>query len=87
MFRLDPKQAVLDHVARKTAAGPGELGPEAQAIRNARGLARTGQVDKALSLYRELNAREPLTGDLALEYWQLVGRTPGGYDRAIVTRR
>ena len=32
MFRLDPKQAVLDHVARKSAAGPGELGPEAQAI-------------------------------------------------------
>ena len=35
MFRLDPKQAVLDHVARKTAAGPGELGPEAQAIASA----------------------------------------------------
>ena len=32
MFRLDPKQAVLDHVARKTAAGPGELGPEARNI-------------------------------------------------------
>ena len=32
MFRLDPKQAVLDHVARKSAAGPGELGPEARAI-------------------------------------------------------
>ena len=32
MFRLDPKQAVLDHVARKPRRGPGELGPEAQAI-------------------------------------------------------
>ena len=32
MFRLDPKQAVLDHVARNTVTGPGGLGPEAQAI-------------------------------------------------------
>ncbi len=32
MFRLDAKQAVLDHVARKSAGAPGELGPEAQAI-------------------------------------------------------
>ncbi len=32
MFRLDPKQAVLDHVARKSGAAPGELGPEARAI-------------------------------------------------------
>ncbi len=32
MFRLDPKQAVIDHVVRKSAAGPGQLGPEARAI-------------------------------------------------------
>jgi Undecaprenyl-phosphate glucose phosphotransferase len=32
MFRLDPKQAVLEHVARKSASGSGELGPEARAI-------------------------------------------------------
>ncbi len=35
MFRLDPKQAVLDHVARTSANGPGELGPEARAIASA----------------------------------------------------
>ena len=35
MFRLDPKHAVLDHVARTSAAGPGPLGPEAQAIASA----------------------------------------------------
>ncbi|RYE07229.1 MAG: undecaprenyl-phosphate glucose phosphotransferase [Hyphomicrobiales bacterium] len=32
MFRLDPKQAILEHVARKTGAGAVQLGPEAQAI-------------------------------------------------------
>ena len=32
MFRLDPKQAVLEHVARKSAGAPGELGAEARAI-------------------------------------------------------
>jgi Undecaprenyl-phosphate glucose phosphotransferase len=32
MFRLDPTQAVLSHVARKTAAGPTELSPEARQI-------------------------------------------------------
>ena len=34
MFRLDPKQAVLDHVARKSA-GQGELSAEAKAIAQA----------------------------------------------------
>ncbi|HWU99910.1 MAG TPA: undecaprenyl-phosphate glucose phosphotransferase, partial [Devosia sp.] len=32
MFRLDPAQAMLSHVARKSAAGPGELSAEAKAI-------------------------------------------------------
>ena len=32
MFRLDPAQAVLSHVARKAGAGPAELSAEARAI-------------------------------------------------------
>jgi Undecaprenyl-phosphate glucose phosphotransferase len=32
MFRLDPAQAVLHHVARKAGAAPGELGADAKAI-------------------------------------------------------
>ena len=32
MFRIDPAQAVLSHVARKSAAGPGDLTAEARAI-------------------------------------------------------
>ncbi len=32
MFRLDPAQAVLSHVARKAGAGPADLSPEARAI-------------------------------------------------------
>ena len=32
MFRLDPTQAVLSHVARKTASGPTQLSPEAKQI-------------------------------------------------------
>ena len=32
MFRLDPRQAVLDHVARQSGVKSGELGPEARAI-------------------------------------------------------
>ncbi|MEO8758780.1 MAG: undecaprenyl-phosphate glucose phosphotransferase [Devosia sp.] len=32
MFRLDPAQAVLSHVARKSGAAPGELSAEARAI-------------------------------------------------------
>src|ERR1700709_2661372 len=32
MFRLDPAQAVLSHVARKAGAGPAELSAEARAV-------------------------------------------------------
>jgi hypothetical protein len=32
MFRLDPAQAVLSHVARTSGTTPVELSPEAQAI-------------------------------------------------------
>src|SRR4051812_8908180 len=32
MFRLDPAQAVLSHVARKSGGAPGELSAEARAI-------------------------------------------------------
>src|ERR1700750_2881998 len=32
MFRLDPAQAMLSHVARRSAGAPGELTPEAKAI-------------------------------------------------------
>ena len=32
MFRLDPSQAMLSHVARKTAGVVGELSPQAKAI-------------------------------------------------------
>lgn len=51
-------------------------------VQQARTLARSGQAEQAMSSYREaLGDAEP-TGSLALEYYQTLGGTSGGWDTA-----
>lgn len=52
-------------------------------LRQARMLAHAGRPEEALVKLRELYPAGPPTGDLALEYWLLVGDTRNGWERAL----
>ncbi|MGE4330638.1 cellulose synthase subunit BcsC-related outer membrane protein [Diaphorobacter sp.] len=51
-------------------------------VQQARELARAGQADQALSNYQAALGGQPPTGPLALEYYQTLGGTSGGWDDA-----
>ncbi len=51
-------------------------------VQQARSLARSGQADQAMSSYREALGNAEPTGPLALEYYQTLGGTSGGWDTA-----
>lgn len=51
-------------------------------LRHARALARSGRAEEALAVLRLLYPAGPPTGDLALEYWRIVGDTQNGWERA-----
>jgi thioredoxin-like negative regulator of GroEL len=48
----------------------------------ARAAVRAGKVDEAVGLYRHLLEGRSLTGPIALEYYQTLGGTTGGWDEA-----
>ncbi|KRD22100.1 cellulose synthase [Acidovorax sp. Root267] len=57
-------------------------GRSAPQIETARQQARSGQANEALSTYQAALGDRPPTGPLALEYYQTLGATAGGWDEA-----
>lgn len=57
-------------------------GQSAPQIETARQQARSGQANQALSTYQAALGGRPPTGPLALEYYQTLGATAGGWDEA-----
>ncbi|WP_225584891.1 cellulose biosynthesis protein BcsC [Acidovorax sp. ACV01] len=57
-------------------------GRSAPQIETARQQARSGQANQALSTYQAALGDRPPTGPLALEYYQTLGATAGGWDEA-----
>ncbi|AVO49527.1 cellulose synthase [Melaminivora suipulveris] len=51
-------------------------------VQQARNLARSGQAEQAMSSYRQALGEAEPTGPLALEYYQTLGGTSGGWDSA-----
>lgn len=51
-------------------------------LQQARNLARSGQSDQAVSNYQSVLGDKAPTGPLALEYYQTLGGTSGGWDQA-----
>ena len=51
-------------------------------LEQARAAARAGKVDEAVNLYRQLLGARPLTGPIALEYYQTLGGATNGWDEA-----
>ena len=54
----------------------------AKQLDQARAAARAGKIDEAASLYRQLLEGHPLTGSVALEFYQVLGGSPNGWDEA-----
>lgn len=54
----------------------------AKQLDQARAAARAGKVDEAVSLYRQLLEGQPLTGSIALEFYQTLGGSTNGWDEA-----
>lgn len=57
-------------------------GEDKDKLRQARALAKAGKRDAALAALRELYPGGPPTGDLTLEYWNLIGSTSDGWQAA-----
>jgi tetratricopeptide (TPR) repeat protein len=53
-----------------------------QALVQARAAAKAGRADEAVGLYRQLLEGRPMTGPLALEYYQTLGGTSTGWEEA-----
>lgn len=51
-------------------------------LARARSQANSGNAEGAVATYRELFGSEPPTGAVALEFYQTLGGTPGGWDEA-----
>ena len=54
----------------------------AKQLDQARAAARAGKVDEAVGLYRQLLEGQPLTGSIALEFYQTLGGSTNGWDEA-----
>ena len=90
--RKDEAQQTLDRLRRVRPDHPDILRLETlirldeggrDRFRQARMLAHAGRPEEALVKLRELYPAGPPTGDLALEYWLIVGDTKNGWERAL----
>ncbi len=76
--RLAPRHPEIPVLRREI-----ELGTRLGAmLASARKLVHEGHVDDAVARYREIFGAAGPPGDLALEYWETVGGTPGGWAEA-----
>ena len=76
--RAAPNYSAIDDLAQRL----GQPGPHAQAIDNARRLARMGKGASAAQAYRDALGGQPATPELRLEYYQALSATPNGWDEA-----
>ncbi len=58
-------------------------GPDKAQLRQARQMAKNGQVDEALRIFRKIFPSGPPEGSYAVEYWQLMARTARGRGPAL----
>lgn len=70
-----PENAVLDHAIAVGAVSP-------DTINEARRLARAGQYDAAIAVYRRALKNQPPPPDLALEYYETLAGTKTGWEEA-----
>lgn len=70
-----PENAVLDHAIAVGAVSP-------DTINEARRLARAGQYDAAMAIYRRALKNQPPPPDLALEYYETLAGTKTGWEEA-----
>lgn len=91
MGRRDAAQAALDRLRSAKPDHPGVKrletllrleGPDRDKLQAARLLAKAGRTSEALAAWRAILPDGPPSGDLALEYWQLVAATPDGWAAA-----
>lgn len=90
----DDREGAARTLARLQAAAPGHPAvgrvqgllrlatADRLKLRQARSLARSGRAEAALAALRSLYPEGPPSGELALEYWQLVAATPNGWEAA-----
>jgi tetratricopeptide (TPR) repeat protein len=78
LAKAHPGHSGIKRVQEAIAAG--RLDPNL--LSDARRMAQAGQADEAVVRYRRLLAGARPRGDLALEYYQTVGGTRGGWDEA-----
>lgn len=69
-------------VARRIEGQAAERALSPKALEEARGAARSGKGDDAIRTYRQLLGGKTPTGPLALEYYQTLGGTEGGWEEA-----
>lgn len=87
-------EAARGWIARLVAAHPGDpraiqfearsrqSGAQATDLQLARSAARAGRTAEAVQMYRTIFNNRPPPEPLALEFYQLVGASPGGWDEA-----
>ena len=90
--RLDAARAITDELKKQPQANRDAIrrieGATAQKTVNtklldqARAAARAGRADEAVGLYRQLLEGRPMSGPLALEYYQTLGGTTNGWEEA-----
>lgn len=89
--RLEPARAALARLEKVSPGHPDvpvlrrqiELGPRFDAmLAQARKSVHGGRPDEAAGRYRQLFGSAGPPGDLALEYYQSIGGTPGGWEEA-----
>ncbi|HJW25038.1 MAG TPA: cellulose synthase subunit BcsC-related outer membrane protein [Rhodocyclaceae bacterium] len=90
----DDREGAARTLARLQAAAPGHPAvgrvqdllrlatADRLKLRQARSLARSGRAEAALAALRSLYPEGPPSGELALEYWQLMAATPNGWEAA-----
>ncbi|MBJ2258537.1 cellulose synthase subunit BcsC-related outer membrane protein [Pseudomonas psychrophila] len=90
--RIDGASNYLGQLRRSHPGGPQTLlleqsialqaGNNAEQLDTARLLVTNGELEKAVPIYRKIFAGKPPQGDLALEYYNALGYTPGGWSEA-----
>ena len=76
--QVDPRHPEIDRIETLLRIE----GPDKAKLREARLLAKSGRTAQAISTLRALYPKGPPAGELALEYWQLIGSSSAGWSEA-----
>jgi predicted Zn-dependent protease len=76
--RVDPRHPEIERIETLLRID----GPDKAKLREARLLAKSGRTAQAISALRSLYPKGPPAGELALEYWQLIGSSSEGWSEA-----